>query len=104
MSSGVVLVDTDTGYQSHSGPKIIHYDSTRRQFSTRYLDGSGSLHIVVDSTDSDDAIDPANRVVLEGGSCASDEYCTLRLGTYSNAPKIITLNETGKTISGVPIR
>ena len=37
------------------------------------------------------------RVILENGQCAPGEYCVLRLGYGSSAPKIITLN-TGPSV------
>lgn len=36
--------------------------------------------------------------VLLEGPCDVGEYCTLRLGPYSNSPKIITLNESGSML------
>ncbi|MFZ1813405.1 MAG: hypothetical protein WBO55_06145 [Rhizobiaceae bacterium] len=36
---------------------------------------------------------------LEGGHCAPDGYCVTRLGYGANAPKIITLNRTGRAIT-----
>ncbi len=38
-----------------------------------------------------------NGALLEG-DCALDQFCTVRLGPYTNSPKIITLNTTGVAV------
>ena len=50
----------------------------------------------------DDAVSPigadtGGNVLLEA-PCEAGEYCTLRLGPYTNSPKIITLNKSGSTL------
>ncbi len=64
--------------------------------SARY---SGSALIISLSSSNDDQPVPQGydepRVV---GECGANSYCTVRLGPYSNSPKIITLNASGKAI------
>lgn len=68
----------------------------------RYYDAGGSLVITIGSdtaTDKQTDRQDVSGVVLENGRCAAGEYCNLRLGSYSSSPKIITLNNSGKTIT-----
>lgn len=41
---------------------------------------------------------PTMEGALLEGECALDQFCTVRLGPYTNSPKIITLNSTGEPV------
>ena len=42
---------------------------------------------------------PGPNQPLVEGDCARDTYCTVRLGPYSNSPKIITVNAQGRELN-----
>lgn len=77
------------GYRHHGG----HHG-----YGNRY--GTGAAIIVVGTLASAEAVSGGGHdgPAQLSGACAANTYCTVRLGPYSNSPKIITLNTSGVTV------
>ena len=88
-----------------SSAKILHGPAFRQRHGDGFRRGgfSGSqIAIVIGAgagADPGEAAPERSQVILEGGTCEPGAYCTLRLGAGSSAPKIITLNVSGKPVS-----
>ncbi|MCB1455193.1 MAG: hypothetical protein KDJ48_14325 [Nitratireductor sp.] len=103
-SSGVML-----GHSRHSrsAAATVRYSTKRGHFrQARHHRRNGPLVIIIGANGvGDEYPDYRNGAtsgtipVLEGGSCKDNEYCSIRLGNATNAPKIITLNTSGRTIT-----
>jgi hypothetical protein len=74
--------------------RALHRGHYRRH---RHYGGSGSVAIVIGGAGA--ATGNASGMIVQNGRCAAGRYCTLRLGPYTSSPKIITLNDTGETIT-----
>ena len=103
-SSGVML-----GHSRYHGTAAatVRYSTKRGHFKqARHHRRNGPLVIIVGANGTGDEYpDYRNGAtsgtipVLEGGSCENGSYCSIRLGNASNAPKIITLNTSGRSIT-----
>ncbi|MCB1512922.1 MAG: hypothetical protein KDJ36_18660 [Hyphomicrobiaceae bacterium] len=96
---------TDDGHHrvwsGRSGPKIIRVREHGFSGVHDYRQAGGSVTIVVGGQvdEQDDNVRADNEARIEGGACANNAYCTIRLGPYTNSPKIITFNSSGKSVS-----
>lgn len=94
-------------WSGRSGPKIIHVRDHLRdgKWRDRKSHGYNRVTVIVggQAVEQDVAATGGSMARIEGGACASDTYCTVRLGPYANSPKIITLNTSGRTIAGETI-
>ena len=83
------------------GPRIIN-GSFNQSVSTSVSSGD-NIAIVLAAPQSGDqqsaATASGDLIYLEEGQCQPGQYCTLRLGRASKAPKIITLNASGSMLS-----
>ncbi len=90
-------------WSGRSGPKIIRLRDHARGGDWRDRNSHGYNRVTVivggQAVEQDDGATGGSTARIEGGACASDAYCTVRLGPYANSPKIITLNTSGRTIT-----